>query len=319
MTDKPDTGSKRRPRKAKADAKKGGVLEITVPDVASPEETRKYLEENFLDWSKLSYSDKNRLVELMFKNRKAPNPVRVTLTRQPSGSFSIDPVGEGPTAVLSTLKLMDTFGATGIDTVNARASDLIKYLDSVGACSEGKYNAALAFVESMEPQDQAQAQLLVQAYITHDAAVRALSQLGSAEWLPNMQAFGNLANKLLNTYTKQMETLMRMQRGNEQVIKHVYIDNRFDNRGGQAIFAGGDVGGGVPGGAERQPYGTAAISGNPALLGAHALGIGLSLSGDAGEKAVSAAWGSVTGSADGQGERELQTRREDEGGYGRAA
>ena len=105
----------------------------------------------------------------------------------------------------------------------------------------------------------------------------------------------------------------------EQVIKHVYIDNRFDNRGGQAIFAGGDVSGGVPGGAERQPYGTAAISGNPALLGAHALGIGLSLSGDAREKALSPSWGSVAGGADGQSERELPTRREDEGGYGRAA
>lgn len=298
MTDKKAASRKRKPQ-GKAPAKEEGVLYVTVPDVTDPDEMREYLEANFPDWSKLQRPDRDRLVELMIKNRSAPNPVKVALTRHENGVFSIDPGGKGQGDVLSTLKLMDAFGATDIDTVNARASDLIKYMESVGACNEGKYNAALAFVESMAPKDQAQAQLLVQAYITHDAAVRALSQLGSAEWAPTMQTFGNLANKLLNTYTKQMETLMRMQRGNEQVIKHVYIDNRFDNRGGQAIFAAGNVSGGVPAQPSQQPYGASAIGSNPALLGSYAFGIGLSVSGDAREKTLSPAWGSLSGGADG--------------------
>lgn len=307
MTDK-----KASPRKHKlqdkAPAKEKGVLYITVPDVTEPDEMRKYLEENFPDWSKLGRIDRDRLVELMIKSRASPTPVKVALTRKPEGGISIDPGGHGQSMVLSTLKLMDTFGASDIDTVNARASDLIKYLESVGACNDGKYNAALAFVESMAPEDQAQAQLLVQAYITHDAAIRALSQLGGAEWVPTMQTFGNLANKLLNTYTKQMETLMRMQRGNEQVIKHVYIDNRFDNRGGQAIFAAGNVNGGAPAQPPQQPYGASAISSNPSLLGSYAFGIGLSVPGDAREKTLSPSWGTLSGSADGQGERELPAR-----------
>lgn len=39
--------------------------------------------------------------------------------------------------------------------------------------------------------------------------------------------------KLLGTSQRQMETLARMRRGGEQVVKHVHVDNR----GGQAVIA----------------------------------------------------------------------------------
>jgi hypothetical protein len=106
-------------------------------------------------------------------------------------------------------------------------------LGSVSADNESRYNAALSFIESMEPQNQAEALLLVQMYVTHDAAVRALSQIGSAEWVPQVQTFGSLATKLLRASQGQMETLTRMRRGGEQVVRHVHVDNR----GGQAVLA----------------------------------------------------------------------------------
>jgi hypothetical protein len=117
--------------------------------------------------------------------------------------------------------------------VSDRAAELLKYLGSVSADSESRYNAALSFIESTEPQDQAEALLLVQMYVTHDAAIRALSMMGTAEWVPQMQTFGNLATKLLRTSQGQMETLARMRRGGEQVVRHIHVDNR----GGQAVIA----------------------------------------------------------------------------------
>lgn len=85
----------------------------------------------------------------------------------------------------------------------------------------------------MEPQNQAEALLLVQMYVTHDAAIRALSMMGKAEWVPQIQTFGNLATKLLRTSQGQMDTLARMRRGGEQVVRHIHVDNR----GGQAVIA----------------------------------------------------------------------------------
>ena len=57
--------------------------------------------------------------------------------------------------LLALLKLHETFSANSIDPVNARANELLKYLGSVGADNEARYNAALSFIESMKPQDQA--------------------------------------------------------------------------------------------------------------------------------------------------------------------
>src|SRR3546814_20648747 len=85
----------------------------------------------------------------------------------------------------------------------------------------------------MEPQNQAEALLLVQMYVTHDAAIRALSMMGTADWVPQVQTFGNLATKLLRTSQGQMETLARMRRGGAQVVRQVHVANR----GGQAVIA----------------------------------------------------------------------------------
>lgn len=303
--------AKRAPRKAKAPEPK--TITITIPDVADPVEFRKYLEDNFPDWAALRKGDKDQLVELMMENRTRGDPVKCKLHRQPSGGWAVEIAGTSE--VLSTLKLMRAFNAADIDTVNARSADLVKYLDSVGACNDGKYNAALAFVESMAPTDQAQSMLLVQAYTTHDAAIRALSQLGTSDWVDHARMYGNLANKLLRTFQGQMDTLMRMQRGNEQVVKHVYVDNR----GGQAVFAENVSPRGVSGKGEQQPHATHAIGGGPSLLGSDPFGRGVPIPGGVGPQTLPDARWNQSGSANGTGERELSTWRTDQGGDGPAS
>jgi len=123
----------------------------------------------------------------------------------------------------------------------------------------------------MKPQDQAEALLLIQMYCTHDAAIRALSQLGKAEWVPTAQMFGNLATKLLRTSQGQMETLARMRRGGEQVVKHIHVDNR----GGQAVIAENVNQGGGTAKNEDQCHGAGNSGSGPALLGHDAQGNGV--------------------------------------------
>jgi len=183
--------------------------------------------------------------------------------------YTIEPSGKSE--MLALLKLHETFSANSIDPVNARANELLKYLGSVGADNEARYNAALSFIESMKPQDQAEALLLVQMYCTHDAAIRALSQLGSAEWVPTAQTFGNLATKLLGTSQRQMETLARMRRGGEQVVKHIHVDNR----GGQAVIAENVNQGGGTAKNEDQCHGAGNSGSGPALLCNDAQGDGV--------------------------------------------
>jgi hypothetical protein len=125
--------------------------------------------------------------------------------------------------------------------------------------------------------------LLVQMYVTHDAAVRALSQLGSAQWVPQAQTFGNLAAKLLRTSQGQMETLSRMRRGGEQVVRHIHVDNR----GGQAVIAENVNTGGLKNGKignQSNATGTAGIG--PAMLGTDPLGSGVPIPSREGQAAM---------------------------------
>ena len=274
------------------DPTKENRIEIAVPESGTAEEAKDTLAKSIPGWDEMSKEQQTELAEIAIEQRKQPQPVKVTLTRKPEGGMSIGIAGKCEAHGL--LKLQKTFAAVSMDPVNARANELLKYLGSVGADNADRYNAVLSFIESMEPRDQAEALLLVQMYVTHDAAIRALSQLGSAEWVPTAQMYGNLATKLLRTSQGQMETLARMRRGGEQVVRHVHVDNR----GGQAVIAENvHTGGKENGKIDDQSHATGAAGIGPALLGADPFGNGVPIPSREGAQAVPYARGHQSGRA----------------------
>jgi hypothetical protein len=168
--------------------------------------------------------------------------------------------------------------------VKARLDDLMGCIRSVVGENDKKFEeqsyAAMASVWGMSPKDHAEARLMVQMQLTHDAAIQALTQVGRSKYLPQTQTFGNLAAKLLRTYQGQMETLARTRRGGEQVIRHIHVDNR----GGQAVIAENvQTGGSENGKIDDQSHATRKIGGGPALLGADAFGNGVPITGCEGQ------------------------------------
>ena len=270
MTETSKAKRKQPARNAKARAQpQEQTVTVPFPDTDSEDEANRILAREVPGWDKLDKDERAELLRLVRKHRKRGAPAKVKMTRKPNGGWSIEPTGKSE--MLGLLKLHDLFSANSIDPVNTRAGELLKYLGSVGADNESGYNAALSFIESMKPQDQAEALLLVQMYCTHDAAIRALSQLGSAEWVPTAQTFGNLATKLLGTSQRQMETLARMRRGGEQIVKHIHVDNR----GGQAVIAENLNQGGGSAKNEDQCHGAKITGSGPALFSHDAQGIGV--------------------------------------------
>lgn len=272
-------------RRAKATgskaAAKDNAIVIEIPELGTADEAKATLANCIPGWDDISKEQQAELAEIAVGQRKQRQPVRVTLTRKPSGGMSIGIAGKSE--ALGLLKLQRTFAAVSMDPVNARANELLKYLGSVNADNADRYNAALSFIESMEPQNQAEALLLVQMYVTHDAAIRALSQLGAADWIPQAQTFGNLATKLLRTSQGQMETLGRMRRGGEQVVKHIHVDNR----GGQAVIAETVTNGGSENGKISDQCQTAGTLGSIASLPSpDPLGNGVPISGREREAAM---------------------------------
>lgn len=261
----------RREKSARADAPaKSKSITIALPPSGTPEDAKSELSKCIPGWDDLTKEQQTELAEIAVAQREQRQPVKVTLTRKPEGGKSIGI--DGTSEVLGLLKLQKTFAAVSMDPVNARASELLNYLGSVDADGESRYNAALSFIESMEPQNQLEALLLVQMYVTHDAAIRSLSMIGKTEWMPQTQTFGNLATKLLRASQGQMETLTRMRRGGEQVVRHIHVDNR----GGQAVIAENvQTGGQKNGKIDDQSHATCAVGIGPALLGTDPFGNGV--------------------------------------------
>lgn len=93
-------------------------------------------------------------------------------------------------------------------------------------------NAALAAVCGIGPRDETEAMLAVQMVATHDAAMELLRRAMQAQYRHNLEDAGNLAVKLLRTYTAQLAALQRYRgKGQQKVtVEHVHV-----HQGGQAI------------------------------------------------------------------------------------
>jgi len=60
---------------------------------------------------------------------------------------------------------------------------------------------------------------VAQMAVTHSLAMDFLGRTKRAEHISQLDAFGNLAVKLLRTYTAQMDTLAKLRRGGEQTVR----------------------------------------------------------------------------------------------------
>jgi hypothetical protein len=93
-------------------------------------------------------------------------------------------------------------------------------------------NRALAAVTGIEARDEIEGMLATQMVATHFAAISALRRLKGSETVPQQDSNGNLAVKLLRTFTMQVEALQRYRgKGQQKVtVEHVHV-----HAGGQAI------------------------------------------------------------------------------------
>lgn len=311
---KDDTARKRNPKRdipaqenptpKRLTAKGMEIIDRQVGPLGSSQRTGFENMAKLIGWDDLTLEEQIELHGLAEQYGELPNPIRVNVDRADNGSLVVSFPGTGCSENLQSLRLKKAFHTKTGKAVDARLRELLVYLESSGQLGDG-LNAGLNFVESMDPKDQAQAMLLVQAYATHDAAMSALAKIGRGGSVEQVKMFGNLAAKLLRTYQGQMETLTRMQRGNEQVIKHVYVDNR----GGQAVIAENVTTGGAPAKGGQQPHAASAVGECAALLGSDPLGNGVPISGDPRQEEMQDARWSVAGSTNGSGERELSARQ----------
>jgi len=233
-------------------------------------------------WAQMSAKVQNEIIRL----------IRLHWEMAPSAHYRVEATNEGAKMIrppenvtLNSLRLIEGMASNSADYVNIRLDDLGRYHGSRENLTTETLNASIAFVHGAKAEDTVQSTLAVQMAATHDAAMKALNRIGSSQFVEQAQMFGTLANKLLNTFTRQAEVLAKLQRGGEQTIKHVHIDNR----GGQAVVTDTVVARGAQVNVGEQGHGQGACS--PALLGSDPQGYGMPMPGDPWKEALPDSWG----------------------------
>jgi hypothetical protein len=196
------------------------------------------------------------------KRRTSARPIRpeVKVVSHEGQKAHIEPVhadseGHG-------FHFLDAFGTSSQPFAEAMLGQLASVVRSKSdGVEEASLNAGLASVDGIAPQNEAEAMLAVQMAGTHSVAMEMLRRAKFATSTPALQEYGNLATKLMRTYTAQMECLAKVRRRGEQkvTVEHVHV-----YPGGQAVVGnvtqtGNREGAGAE--SEHQAYGLTGFSG----------------------------------------------------------
>src|SRR4029079_13027160 len=100
----------------------------------------------------------------------------------------------------------------------------------------------LSVLAGIAPRDRVEVMLGAQMAVVHLAAMTFTRRLAHVENIPQQDSSQNALNKLMRTFTNQMETLKRYRSGAQQTMKveHVHV-----HEGGQAIVGNVETGGGA--------------------------------------------------------------------------
>lgn len=153
-------------------------------------------------------------------------------------------------------RLEDLFGSNGRSFAISQLHNVLKVAQSAKGYDRAKVNALLAAIEGAAPTNEVQAMLAVQMAVTHEMAMQAVHRAMRVDQIPQYDAAGGMAVKLMRTFAMQVEALAKLQRGGEQIVKVVHV-----HPGGQAVV-GTVVTGGSPetvttvtrGGAAHESY-----------------------------------------------------------------
>jgi len=175
-------------------------------------------------------------------------PLRFTAERRPGKPVRLTQTHVHPD--VAGFRMMNTLGTTSIDLADRLVSQILNATHlqpSDEPIHETTLNAALGAVAGIGPQDEAEAMLAAQMVGVHWVAMDLLRQVGTTDNRVVFNDMGNLAVKLLRTYTAQLEALKRYRSAGEQrvVVQHQHVNVTADraavqvNSGAQRLASAG--------------------------------------------------------------------------------
>jgi hypothetical protein len=135
-------------------------------------------------------------------------------------------------ATVAHALLAKALGTTDADFINAILTQLANATCKGSTADQENLNFVLSVLAGVAPRDRVEAMLAAQMALVHLASMTFTRRLAHVDTIPQQDSSQNALNKLMRTFTNQMETLKRYRSGAQQTVKveHVHV-----HEGGQAI------------------------------------------------------------------------------------
>lgn len=129
--------------------------------------------------------------------------------------------------------VMKAVGITDQHLYTAMISQVTNALSRGQDADVSELNAAIAMVAGIAPRDNLEAMLAFQMATVHVLSLRHARSMVNSETIVQLDVQERVVNKLMRTFTTQMEALRKHRNGGNQkvVVEHVYV-----GEGGQAII-----------------------------------------------------------------------------------
>ncbi|WP_107339341.1 hypothetical protein [Agrobacterium pusense] len=129
--------------------------------------------------------------------------------------------------------VMKALGITDQRLYASMISQITNALSRGQEAEVAELNAAIALVAGIEPRDHLEAMLAFQMATVHVLSLRHTRSLVTSDRVDLLDLHERIVNKLMRTFTAQMEALRKHRNGGNQkvVVEHVYV-----GEGGQAII-----------------------------------------------------------------------------------
>lgn len=166
-----------------------------------------------------------------------PTRVSIIFEHQPDGTVML--AAGHCEAVAHQKRLENALGTTSKSFVAFNLGQIeraVRDPQAKEAQNETAFNAALAMIEAIKPQDELEGALAVQMVGCHAAAMDMLGRARHTASTEHLALYSNMATKMQRTFTAQLEALARMRGKGQQTVR---VEHVTVQAGAQAIV--GDV------------------------------------------------------------------------------
>ena len=167
-------------------------------------------------------SQKQVEIERPSARRRAPIRAKITSKHYGQRSFS-SPIANDPAFRARLARAIGTVSPDFLEASLHQLTKAVSYCDAPAGGAEMELNAALALVQSIEPRNELEAALALQAASSHALSMEMMARVRRAGTSATATVYGSLGAKLMRAFAAQVEALDRLRRGGQQTVRVEHV------------------------------------------------------------------------------------------------